>query len=121
MSDVEPVDRPVRLRTTVTRVDRHGGVYVVETGDDRYLTTAVIVAMAAYQQPCTPAWSDDLDPRIHQIHSATFRSEADLHGRVLVVGAATSGAELAILSRSEECRVGKESVSTCRSRWSPYP
>src|SRR3546814_15517124 len=24
-------------------------------------------------------------------------------------------------SRSEERRVGKESVSTCRSRWSPYP
>src|SRR3546814_15519184 len=25
-----------------------------------------------------------------------------------------------ILSRSEERRVGKECVSTCRSRWSPY-
>src|SRR3546814_11392525 len=24
------------------------------------------------------------------------------------------------LDRSEECRVGKECVSTCRSRWSPY-
>src|SRR3546814_873964 len=27
---------------------------------------------------------------------------------------------LAIYSRSEERRVGKECVSTCRSRWSPY-
>src|SRR3546814_12633894 len=26
----------------------------------------------------------------------------------------------ALLSRSEERRVGKECVSTCRSRWSPY-
>src|SRR3546814_14801883 len=26
----------------------------------------------------------------------------------------------AILGRSEERRVGKECVSTCRSRWSPY-
>src|SRR3546814_13750633 len=25
------------------------------------------------------------------------------------------------LQRSEERRVGKECVSTCRSRWSPYP
>src|SRR3546814_16443339 len=25
-----------------------------------------------------------------------------------------------VLRRSEERRVGKESVSTCRSRWSPY-
>src|SRR3546814_9272432 len=28
---------------------------------------------------------------------------------------------IAILTRSEERRVGKECVSTCRSRWSPYP
>src|SRR3546814_11300402 len=28
--------------------------------------------------------------------------------------------ELAIDDRSEERRVGKECVSTCRSRWSPY-
>src|SRR3546814_19956502 len=26
-----------------------------------------------------------------------------------------------LFSRSEERRVGKECVSTCRSRWSPYP
>src|SRR3546814_16054285 len=26
-----------------------------------------------------------------------------------------------LVSRSEERRVGKECVSTCRSRWSPYP
>src|SRR3546814_12671682 len=31
-----------------------------------------------------------------------------------VMGAASRG-------RSEERRVGKECVSTCRSRWSPYP
>src|SRR3546814_20582180 len=31
--------------------------------------------------------------------------------------AATMGSE----TRSEERRVGKECVSTCRSRWSPYP
>src|SRR3546814_14019356 len=28
---------------------------------------------------------------------------------------------LAVHDRSEERRVGKECVSTCRSRWSPYP
>src|SRR3546814_13080780 len=30
------------------------------------------------------------------------------------------GAFSEILARSEESRVGKECVSTCRSRWSPY-
>src|SRR3546814_20068703 len=29
--------------------------------------------------------------------------------------------ELGRAERSEERRVGKECVSTCRSRWSPYP
>src|SRR3546814_13554217 len=31
-----------------------------------------------------------------------------------------NGMELALRYRSEERRVGKECVSTCRSRWSPY-
>src|SRR3546814_2518109 len=30
------------------------------------------------------------------------------------------GAGKVVFSRSEERRVGKECVSTCRSRWSPY-
>src|SRR3546814_2387280 len=30
------------------------------------------------------------------------------------------GVEPVVLRRSEERRVGKECVSTCRSRWSPY-
>src|SRR3546814_12342336 len=32
----------------------------------------------------------------------------------------TRGAILEAVRRSEERRVGKECVSTCRSRWSPY-
>src|SRR3546814_20142199 len=30
------------------------------------------------------------------------------------------GIRFSVLDRSEERRVGKECVSTCRSRWSPY-
>src|SRR3546814_4449956 len=37
-----------------------------------------------------------------------------------VVGIDTFGASAPIDDRSEERRVGKECVSTCRSRWSPY-
>src|SRR3546814_3727853 len=33
---------------------------------------------------------------------------------------ACTGADAAAGNRSEERRVGKECVSTCRSRWSPY-
>src|SRR3546814_18421593 len=35
--------------------------------------------------------------------------------------AIAQGQTLDTILRSEERRVGKECVSTCRSRWSPYP
>src|SRR3546814_10494118 len=43
-------------------------------------------------------------------------SNANLHGARLIC----SDLREANLMRSEERRVGKECVSTCRSRWSPY-
>ena len=39
-------------------------------------------------------------------------------GRVVMLGTPNGGSEIA--ERSEERRVGKECVSLCRSRWSPY-
>src|SRR3546814_9306755 len=40
--------------------------------------------------------------------------------RLLVIGATTMLGRPDLIERSEERRVGKECVSTCRSRWSPY-
>src|SRR3546814_19758244 len=37
----------------------------------------------------------------------------------LILNTGIAGGEEAVLLRSEERRVGKECVSTCRSRWSP--
>src|SRR3546814_14320370 len=43
------------------------------------------------------------------------------NGGALLAGAATAASLLGLIAwRSEERRVGKECVSTCRSRWSPY-
>src|SRR3546814_13262418 len=38
----------------------------------------------------------------------------------LMLATAAFGATFVGMQRSEERRVGKECVSTCRSRWSPY-
>src|SRR3546814_10907868 len=49
---------------------------------------------------------------------------SDLAGRAAAAagsGADDAGADDEGPGRSEERRVGKECVSTCRSRWSPYP
>src|SRR3546814_13144212 len=43
----------------------------------------------------------------------------DVAGEGIFRGPATVSG-LCIIGRSEERRVGKECVSTCRSRWSPY-
>src|SRR3546814_18498551 len=43
-----------------------------------------------------------------------------LAGTWRTVSCAEAGAEVPTARRSEERRVGKECVSTCRSRWSPY-
>src|SRR3546814_15286563 len=57
------------------------------------------------------------------------REDAALEPHLAASVAGVAGIELAVLGpgalarlalRSEERRVGKECVSTCRSRWSPY-
>src|SRR3546814_6726347 len=46
---------------------------------------------------------------------------ADLVALLLCIGAFAKSAQFGLHTwRSEERRVGKECVSTCRSRWSPY-
>src|SRR3546814_18497401 len=56
-------------------------------------------------------------------HAQGFVSASKLQLPFLVVPAVlypACSSELTHSSRSEERRVGKECVSTCRSRWSPY-
>src|SRR3546814_18900391 len=62
-------------------------------------------------------WSRNGQPWLvlHELSHAYYHSA--LEWRWEEVGAAY---KQAMSSRSEERRVGKEGVSTCRSRWSPY-
>src|SRR3546814_3136433 len=75
--------------------------------------------------------SSDLDPgtvsldRQHQ--AATHGDAVDMNGTgaadaMLAAEMRTGQTQLVAqeIDRSEERRVGKECVSTCRSRWSPY-
>src|SRR3546814_15932019 len=79
-----------------------------------------ILAMGWRAAPLGPA-------RTHQGSSiGAFRLDigADTPALLAANGIYTPGAITAVaaeLARSEERRVGKECVSTCGSRWSPYP
>jgi putative flavoprotein involved in K+ transport len=88
---------PVRCGVRVERVSRLGERFLVVAGDQRFEADNLVVAMANYQRPRVPAFANELDPRIVQLHSFDYRNPAQFQeGAVLVVGAGNSGAEIAL-------------------------
>jgi len=88
---------PVRLNARVDRLARNGDRFTVRVGDRRLEAGNVVVAMASYQDPHVPDFADDLDPAIRQLHSVEYRRPTQLRpGRVLLIGAGNSGAEIAL-------------------------
>jgi putative flavoprotein involved in K+ transport len=89
---------PVQTGVRVDALEKDGDRYVVVAGDRRLQAANVVVATGGFQHdsPVIPAFAGELDPRIRQLHSADYRSPADLQeGAVLVVGAAHSGGDIA--------------------------
>jgi len=91
-------DLPVRLRTRVGALRHNGEAYTVTTASgERLEARSIIVATGANQRPYVPAFAAALGPRIAQVHSSAYRRASQLPaGRVLVVGAGNSGAQIAI-------------------------
>lgn len=88
---------PVRTGVRVERVWNSGHGYLVAAGDHVWEADNVVVAMSSYQQPRRPPFASQLDPAIVQLHSADYRNPSQMRdGPVLVVGAANSGAEIAL-------------------------
>ena len=89
---------PVRLDTTVTSLARAGnGSYLVKAGTDELDAAQVVVATGPFQTPFTPPVAAALPTDVHQVHSAGYRRPEQLPpGRVLVVGAANSGCQIAL-------------------------
>ena len=88
---------PVRTGVSVRRLSRNGTRYVVTTADRTIEAENVVVAMATFQRPRTPAFAAELDAGIAQLHSSAYRNISQLSpGGVLVVGAGNSGSEIAL-------------------------
>jgi putative flavoprotein involved in K+ transport len=88
---------PVRTGVRVDRLSREGDRYVVTAGTTRLVADQVVVAAGAYQRPRVPTFAAELDPGVVQLHSSQYRDPSRLReGGVLVVGAANSGAEIAL-------------------------
>ena len=88
---------PVRTGIRVDRVAADGNGYVVETDAGPMSAGSVVVATGAFHHPRIPAFADALDPEITQMHSSGYRRPEQLKdGAVLVVGAGSSGGEIAL-------------------------
>ena len=111
-SYVAKFNLPVRLNTTVTRVTRRDQGYTAETTRGPIRAQQIVVATGPFQVPFTPPVSEQLDPELTQLHSAAYRRPDDLpEGRVLVVGGANSGQQIALElseSRAVEISVGQK-------------
>ena len=71
----------------------------------------VVVATGAHDRPRIPDFADELAPDIRQLHSRDYRNPSQLQeGEVLVVGAANSGAEIAldVAARHRTWLVGRD-------------
>ena len=96
-SYAEQFDLPVELGVRVDRLERNGEGYLVTAGDRRIAADNVVVAMASYQVPRRPSFASALADDVLQLHSSDYRNPDQLQdGRVLVVGAGNSGAEIGI-------------------------
>jgi putative flavoprotein involved in K+ transport len=77
-------------------LSRDGDRYLVTSGEQTFEADNVVVASGVMQEPVVPSFAPELDPRIRQLHSSDYRNLSQLQeGRVLVVGASHSGAEIA--------------------------
>jgi putative flavoprotein involved in K+ transport len=88
---------PIRHGVRVDRLSRDGDLYRVQAGSQQFEAPHVVVALASYQGRKVPPFARELSPDIVQLHSSEYKSVAQLKpGGVLLVGAANSGAEIAM-------------------------
>jgi putative flavoprotein involved in K+ transport len=98
---------PVRLDSPVVRLHRDGdGCFAATTPTGTLTAKQVVVATGPFQTPHVPALAQQLDPLVPQLHSAEYRNPGQLPAgaRVLVVGAANSGLQIAA-ELAERCAV----------------
>ena len=93
----EKIDAPIRCGVEVTAVERNVGRpgFRVDTSDGTYEARYVVVATGPFQRPVIPPIVPDGAVPL-QIHSNAYRNPGQLpEGAVLVVGAGSSGAQIA--------------------------
>lgn len=86
----------VETGITVTSVTRDGTDFVVLTDKGAWRASNVVVASGACNRAAMPSFAEDIPDRITQVSPLSYRRPSDLpEGGVLVVGASSTGVQLA--------------------------
>lgn len=91
------INAPVRTGVEVNKVKRKAGRpgFTIETSSGVIEANRVVAATGPFQRPVIPPIAPE-DEKITQIHSAEYRNPGQLpEGAVLVVGAGSSGVQIA--------------------------
>jgi len=97
-----PVRTGIDVKRVVRNADRPG--FTIETNEGVIHANRVVAATGPFQRPVIPAIAPK-DERLHQIHSAAYYNPEQLpEGAVLVVGAGSSGVQIA----EELMRAGRQ-------------
>jgi putative flavoprotein involved in K+ transport len=90
-------DLPVRRGSRVNSVTKNAGRFTVSAGDHRFEANNVALATGGYQTASVPDFAAQLNADVLHFHSSEYLRPSQLRGGdVLVVGAANSGAEIAL-------------------------
>lgn len=91
------VNAPIRTGVEVKKVERNAGRpgFTVETSEGVIEANRVVAATGPFQNPVIPPIAPE-DERVTQVHSSGYRNPDQLpEGAVLVVGAGSSGVQIA--------------------------
>jgi len=111
------VRAPVRENVVVESIEAVDGGFDLRTSEGDLRAGSVVLATGAYQRPYRPRGADTLPADLFRIEVDDYRNEQQLpQGRVLVVGSAQSGCQIA----EELHEAGRDVVLACgRASWAP--
>jgi putative flavoprotein involved in K+ transport len=92
----EAIRAPVRTRTTVTSVRRTETGYLVRTDQGDWSCRTLVIASGAFNIACVPGVADRVPRSVTTLTTQQYRNPDQLAaGGVLVVGASSSGTQIA--------------------------
>ena len=92
----EALALPVQRGSAVRSLTKKGDAFEIVLDDRTVGADQVVVATGPFQRPRQPELASDLDPQVFQVHSANYRSPAEIpRGTVLVVGGGNTGYQIA--------------------------